>query len=415
MRGNAGFIAIFIGLYAAQGITGSLVQTGLPTALRASGARLDVLGMLALLFLPWALKFLWAPLVDRHWIARLGRRRSWIVPCQLLLVGCFALAAFLPPQAMWWPLLGVLFVVAVLAATQDTATDALAIETLTGPRRHIAGSTQVGGGYLGFVIATALFLPLYAAAGWSVAMLALAAALLGLSLPMLLAPRALEAASSAEERPRASLKAALTRRPFLRSLVFMLVFQAGARIGIALMGPYLVDAGLPLATIGWLKGIGGAVAGLVGALLGSLLLRRIDARRTLGGVAAVHAMTFAALAAAAVLNVRDPVLLAALVLAEGCAMSVTFVALYTTMMSWCAPDQPATDFALLQSADAVLAIAASMAAGALGHGVGHGANFAVAALLLGIAAIAALHFLPTDHATASGTPPLAMRNSESLT
>ena len=401
MRGDARLIGIFAGLYAAQGITGSLVQTALPTAMRAGGVRLDHLGLLSLLFLPWALKFLWAPVVDRRFSPRFGRRRSWIIPCQAALVACMALAALLPPAQALFPLLGLLLIVACLAATQDTATDALAIETLQGMRRRLAGATQVAGGYFGFVIATALWLPLFSVAGWAPAMLVLSVALALLSLPTLLSPADLEAHAVPQPEHRIGVLSALRRPDFRHALLFIIVFQFGARLGIALLGPFLVDAGLSLSTIGWLKGIGGAGAGISGAVLGSLLLKRIPATRALSWIALGHACCFVALGLAAQSGQRDPVLIGALILLQGCMMSLTFVALYTTMMSWCDPGQAATDFALLQSADAILAILCGIAAGWISQSFGHGVNFAGAGLALLLAALAASRFMPPARPSSS--------------
>lgn len=403
MRGDIRLIGIFAGLYAAQGITGSLVQTALPTAMRADGMRLDHLGLLSLLFLPWALKFLWAPTVDRRFSLHFGRRRSWIVPCQGGLIACMALAALLPPAQAFFPLLGLLLIVACLAATQDTATDALAIETLHGTHRRLAGATQVAGGYFGFVIATAIWLPLFSWVGWVPAMLALALALTLLSLPTLFAPADLETDRVPPQAHRIGVISALRRPEFRRAMLFIVIFQLGARLGIALMGPFLVDAGLSLPTIGWLKGIGGAVAGITGAVLGSLLLRRVAATQALVWIALGHAACFVALGLAAQSGQRDPMVIGALVLLQGCLMSLSFVALYTTMMSWCDPGQAATDFALLQSADAILAILCGIAAGWISQSFGHGANFAGAGAALILAALAASRFMPAAF-TSSSTP-----------
>ncbi len=105
------------------------------------------IGLLSSVSLPWTLKFLWAPLVDRYAIPWPGRRRSWIIVTQLALAGIFgALAAFawrllhakggggLPPGTPL--LLGVLaLLVAFLSATQDIAYDAYTVEFLR-PEEH---------------------------------------------------------------------------------------------------------------------------------------------------------------------------------------------------------------------------------------------------------------------------------------
>lgn len=385
-QGLWGLMLLFGALYTAQGLTGSLVHTALPTILRDAGARLDQLGLLYLLFLPWALKFLWAPLLDRYGWRRLGWRRSWLLPCQLLLALAALAAALLQPAEQLTWLLVVLFLVALAAATQDIATDALAVEALPAGRRYLGGGAQVAGGYAGFVIGVGLWLPLYATLGWRDAMLALAAFLLLLALPAWF--RRPDAAPQIE-RPRPSLRAAL-QRPALRwALLFVLVYQSGGRLGVAMLGPFLVDAGLSLETIGWIKGVGASAAGLLGSLCGVPLLRRWGATAALTRFAALHALLFLVLAGVAWAGQVPPLMVGALILAEATVFSLTFVALYTSMMGWCSPQQAGTDFALLQSLDAVLAIGAAVLAGLIGQAFGHFVNFTLAAVLLLLGALAA--------------------------
>ncbi len=69
-------------LYLAQGLPFGFFTVALPVLMREQGLSLPDIGLTNLLSLPWALKFLWAPLVDRFAGGRLGRRRSWILPLQ---------------------------------------------------------------------------------------------------------------------------------------------------------------------------------------------------------------------------------------------------------------------------------------------------------------------------------------------
>ncbi|MGL4289306.1 MAG: hypothetical protein ACRCVA_23340, partial [Phreatobacter sp.] len=54
-----------------------------PSFLRKAGYPPEVVGLAFLAFLPYALRFVWAPLVDRYGWTRMGRRRSWIVLAQI--------------------------------------------------------------------------------------------------------------------------------------------------------------------------------------------------------------------------------------------------------------------------------------------------------------------------------------------
>lgn len=383
-------LPLFAGLYAAQGITGSMVQTALPTVLRDSGMPLDQLGLLYVLFLPWALKFLWAPFVDRHYFVRIGARRSWLLPCQLLLAISFLIAAALPPDRHFTALLVLLVFVATFAATQDIATDALAVDASDASHHGLVSGAGIFGGYSGFLIGIGLWLPIYAAYGWAASMLVMSACIALLTLPTLLAndlDGASEHRRGATSRP--SVIAAFRRRELRSGLYFLVLYQCGVRLGISLLGPFLVDVGLSLTTIGWLKGTGGAVAGACGAMAGAWLVRRFGVRRSLMAFALLDAGILLGMAAIAVADDRPWPVLVGLVLGSAMASALTFVALYAAMMGWCSRSQTGTDFALLQSADALLAIVLAAAAGAIGQAFGHSANFAAAACCLVIAAVAA--------------------------
>ena len=81
-------------LYLAQGLPYGCFTQALPALMRARGISLEEIGLTSLLALPWALKFLWAPLVDRVGSRRFGRRRTWIVPLQVLSVATLVVLSF---------------------------------------------------------------------------------------------------------------------------------------------------------------------------------------------------------------------------------------------------------------------------------------------------------------------------------
>ncbi|WP_137134188.1 MFS transporter [Rhizobium sp. FKY42] len=389
---NLKVASLFAGLYAAQAITGSLVQTGLPTVLRESGTALDKLGMLSLIFLPWACKFLWAPVVDRYGVVRLGHRRTWLLACQTLIAISFMAMAWFPPQEHFTALLVLLLAIAFFAATQDIATDALAVEAVDERCRGLVSGSSVFGGYFGFLLGVGAWLPVYATFGWSASMIFMAALVLVMTLPAIIA-RPVEAIIQKDQSSyRPGLKAAFASASLRRGLLFLLVYQAGLRLGMSLIGPYLIDAGLDLSQIGWLKGVGGAVAGLGAALLGSVFLRHLG-RHALVGAALLNASVFAALGLCAIFGSVPSQLIGSLVLLQAAAAAFSMMALYATMIGWCSPNQAGTDFALLQSVDAILAIGFSIAAGFISQNAGHHANFAIAAALLVIAAMSSTRLL----------------------
>jgi MFS transporter (putative signal transducer) len=376
-------LGLLSGLYAAQSITGSMVQTALPVALRDTGVQLDQIGLLALLILPWALKFLWAPLIDRY-----GTQRNWILACQLTLIVLFIVAARLPPQTHLPRLSMVLLGMAFVAATQDVATDSLAVQATTHETRGKASGASTAGSYLGFLIGSGLWLPIYAYGGWAASMQAMAGFVAILTLPTLAAVHVGRNESATRTWP--SIRGVMSNRALVGGIGFLILYQCGVRLGTSMLGPFMVDIGIPVPAIGWIRGAGGAVVGLLAALCGAALVQRFGAGRTLAAVAVLNLAACAALSSFA-LGLWDGAIIAiGLILVQAAAVAISFVALYAFMMNWSDTAQAATDFAVLQSLDAALAVAMGMIAGMVAEHAGHGVVFAAAAIVLALGAWRAL-------------------------
>ena len=105
-------------LYFAQGLPSGLIAKALPPLLREYGVSLSVIGFTSALALPWALKFAWAPFVDR------GSRKHWLLGLNgatfvlMLVVAAQDFATWVAALPM---LLAVLFLINLVAATQDVA------------------------------------------------------------------------------------------------------------------------------------------------------------------------------------------------------------------------------------------------------------------------------------------------------
>ena len=71
---NARKLGLLASLYVCQGLPFGFFTQALPVLLRKQGVSLEAIGLSSLLALPWALKFVWAPLVDRYFWPGVGRR-----------------------------------------------------------------------------------------------------------------------------------------------------------------------------------------------------------------------------------------------------------------------------------------------------------------------------------------------------
>lgn len=382
-------LAVIAGIYITQSIVGGLTFQGLPTSLRAGGAGYDVIGLVSLLMLPWALKFLWAPAVERFRRPVDGRRhsRKIVLGGQILAILSIALLATgqTPPSPAM--MLTMLAAAALVTATVDIGCDAYAVEQLSPRLRGLGNVMQVGGGYLGALIGGGAFLVLLDHAGWQLAILAMVMAMTLLTLPMAATREgrpAIDRAEAAGHRP--SLRRAIARREVRVGLVIVFAVQAGLRLAMGLTGPLLVDRGVSLATIGLVTGAGGMALSLAGTVAAGIALRRIDPARLLAPLVGIQALLLGSIAAVIAADLPAPPVMAVL-LALSVIQGASFVALYTAMMGWAASSQAGVDFTLLQCADAGIAAAAGLSGGLIAAALGLDATFALAA---GAAAAAAL-------------------------
>jgi MFS transporter (putative signal transducer) len=378
------------GIYTAQSLVGGLTFLGVPAVLRAENVALDRIGLVSLAMLIWALKFLWAGPVERWRIGIGGRRRSRVLILAGEAVVVLALLAFgLAGGTDFSVILGLLILMALASATVDIACDAFLIEQFPENRRGLANVAQVGGGYLGMIFGSGLFVAVYAAFGWLVASFVLAALVLLFSVPM--------AAVREVTVPTAPLTTAgllnAVRRPEIRIGILMAItFELGGRLAQALAGPFLVDAGLPLATLGLLNGGGGVAAGLAGTAAGGALAHRFGAVRAMLSVAGLHVLSLVALASAVLLASDYLYLLVSLFVIESAVMAAGFVTSYARLMSLASPKQPGVDFTLFQCASAIAAAICGMSGAMLAARAGYAPVFALAASLAAIVPPLLIHF-----------------------
>lgn len=395
-------LPVIAGIYVTQSAIGGLTFHGVPAVLRQSGIALELIGLVSLFMLPWALKFLWAPPVERLRIRVDGGRRSRriVLAGQLLTIGLVAGLALVEPTAAPVALLVVLALAAVITATVDTACDGYAIEQLTPETRRWGNTAQVGGGYVGAMIGGGLFLVLVAWQGWAAAALGLACLLVVLTLPMALTPEPSRPPSE-PGAPRPSLAAAWARPSVRWGLAVVLVYQAGLRLSQGMVPPFLVDSGFDLRLIGFSSGFGGTLASLAGTGLAGLAIRRRAPEAALRPAVLAQLLVLCGFALAAASGNVPEYALVGLLLLKGFVTGASFVVLYTAMMGWASLRQAGVDFALFQCADAGMAAVAGLGGGVLAGALGYGACFGLSAGL----ALAAWVALPPLLRRGAGTAP----------
>lgn len=285
---------LLFSLYWAQGLPVGFMTHALPVILRAHGVSLAHIGGFGLLMLPWSIKIFWAPWVDRHAISRLGHYRSWILPTQLLTVAVLCILSFFPIQALDQPLYLIIFFIALLfmnltGATQDIATDALAVNLLQHDQQHWGNTFQVVGSRLGFIVGGGAVLWCLDWLSWQPTFLLLAALVFVNTLPVLLFKEPVHSFHSTNELSQLNLvkkiKAYLSyfsQNKELRAwLMVLITFKVADGLAGPLLKPLMVDMGLSFTQIGVYITMLGAVAALVGAFIAGWVLKHFSRPTTL--------------------------------------------------------------------------------------------------------------------------------------
>lgn len=360
-------LVVLAALYLAQGLPYGFFTQALPVLMREAGYSLTVISATSLLFLPWALKFLWAPWVDHR-----GRRRDWLLPLQVSGAVLAVVLAGLPLADSLVVLFAALLLFNVIAATQDIATDGLAVRLLSPPMRGLGNGIQVGGYRLGMVLGGGLLLWLYTRIGWS-GMLMVMAALLALTVLPVLTLR--EPASEQPPSPPASrLWAgwwARLQQPGMGSFIGLIgLYKFGDTMASAHVGPMMLDLGLDTDQIALVKGTLGASAGLAGAALGGWLAFRWQRRTTLLACGLLQTASLLPYLLAASGMATLPMLwLGATV--EHLFGGMATVALFTLMMDAADPDHAGTDYTLLACIIVVVMGMAAFTGGVVGDSLGY--------------------------------------------
>lgn len=354
------------------------LYSGLPLALTAStltawlsDAKIDraAIGLFAAVATPYALKFLWAPLIDGVRLPLLwqfGRRRSWLLLVQALLA--LALVAMAHTQPEITPGLVALMAVAIatLSATQDIVIDAYRVELLP-PEQQGTGAAFATFGYrIGMLLSGAGALALADRFGWSSTYLVMAA-IMGSGVLVTLMAKESGVQSSELSNDRDSLDSGLRTLPtFFRRYViepfadfatrphwqWILAFVILYKLGDAFMGvmfnPFLLDLGFSKTQIAQIVKLYGLVATILGTFAGGAMVARLGTYRALmlGGV--LHMATNLLLVVQARLGAEPDFLILSIV-TENFTGGMSTAAFIAYLSALCRRDYTATQYALLSS------------------------------------------------------------------
>ncbi|WP_017652007.1 AmpG family muropeptide MFS transporter [Fortiea contorta] len=355
---------------------------------------LAAIGWFSLASLPYSLKFLWSPFLDRFTLPFLGRRRGWLILMQLALTVAIAFMAFQQPKQALQLLAINAIVIAFFSATQDIAVDAYRTDILDKLEMGAGAAVFILGYRLALLFAGALALILADIMPWSSVYLLMSGTMLLGIFATLFAPE------PAGISPPASLADAVIlpfgeffQRRGVISALLILVFITLYKLGDALLSnmttPFLLQIGFTKTDIGAIQVGMGLIATIVGALAGGSILSKIGINRSLWLFGILQAVSNFAYLFLAYAGKNYQAMVIAINIEQFCGGLGT-AAFVAFLMSLCNQKFSATQYALLSSLMAVSRDLLAAPGGAIAQSTGWPLFFLITIL----AAIPGLLLLP---------------------
>ncbi len=386
-----------------------LVLGTLSFRLREAGIDRSTIGFLSWVGLAYGFKWVWSPLVDRlplplltHW---LGRRRSWLILAQAMVIAGLIGMALLDPQQALEPVVWCALVVAFGSATQDIALDAFRIESADAQHQAALAATYQTGYRLAMIWAGAGVLwvaarasesigaidaTTYQHAAWQVAYLVMAASMSLGVLTVLLSPEPVQREIPPARNAHEWLQGALIEpfaefiRRYRWQAALILGLIAVYRISDVVMGimanPFYVDMGYTKDEVAAVTKVFGVIMTLAGAFIGGVLSMRLGVMRILMLGAVLSAITNVLFAWLATRG-HDLTALIWVISADNLASGIASAAFIAYLSSLTNVNYSATQYALFSS---MMLLAPKWLAGFSGVYVdahGYEAFFASTALL----------------------------------
>ncbi|MEJ6021214.1 AmpG family muropeptide MFS transporter [Ramlibacter sp. PS4R-6] len=363
-------VAVMLALGFSSGLPFLLTANTFGYWLRDDGTSLIAIGFISWVGFAYAFKVYWSPLVDRvdvPLLGRLGRRRGWMLLCQILVVLGVLGMAMVGTKGGLVAIGAFALLTAFASATQDIAIDAWRIEAADNPDEVglLTSAAQVG--YrIALLITDALIIAMAARIGWPVSYVAMAALMaVGIAATFLAFEPARADAVLHDKPPLWSWRGLQDAviGPFVDFFakhkaagLVMLLMVALYRLPDFVMGPmynpYYHDLGISKDTVAFVRGTFGLVATFAGIAAGGISAVRFGLMPTLIVGLILEGLGTAAFALLSVY--ADATTFAAVMTLDAFAQAYAGVALVTYMSSLTSLGYTATQYALLSSTYALL-------------------------------------------------------------
>ena len=371
----------------AGGVPLLLTLTVLQAWLQSEGVSLTTIGFLALVGLPYNLKFLWAPLIDRFNPLGFGRRRSWLIISQCCLALSIAILGTQDPLGGVWKVALAACLVAFFSATQDIVIDAYRRETVADAEQGLGASMYTYGYRLGMLLASAGGLILADLIGFAGVYFFMAVVMLSMVIVTVMAPEP----GVVKNAPR-SLKAAFVgpfieffgrhsfAGPAVLMLAFILFYKLGDNLASHMTIPFYLETGFSNTEIGTVVKFFGVAPLLFGVFIGGVLTLKVGLYRALIIAGVLQGVSTAGFVVLSMVG-YDLWWLAGVIAFENLTQGMGSAALLAFMAYLTDRRFTATQFAMLSALASLPRVVLTAPTGWLATQLGWGAFFTVSALV----------------------------------
>lgn len=343
-------IAVVTALGFASGLPFPLISGTLQAWLTTEGIDIETIGILTILTFPYSFKFLWSALFDRFSIPGFGRRRGWIIICQILiLAGIFLMITFTPKHLLIFSMAAA--AVAFFSASQDISIDAYRTEILRPKDRGIGASFAVTAYRVALIVGGGLCLLLADYLGWQIALTIISSFLIIGIITTIWAdePDDIKKPATLKESFIEPFRDLLKREKSFILLLFIVLYKIGDAYASSLSTTFFIrGVGFSLSEVGTVNKIGGLLSAIVGSLIGGFLLRKISVYKALisfGILQAASNLMFMLL----FIEGKNLVLFVLTVIIENFTGGMGTTAFLAFLMGLCNRSFAATQYALLSS------------------------------------------------------------------
>lgn len=256
-------LTTFFCLYLARAIPATFLMTALQVTMRQHHIGLATIGLLSLVRLPWSLKFIWAPLIDRHCVT-IGDFKKLIISTETVFALAIIIVGFLDVANNLPLIIAMILLSTICASVQNVTNDTLAVNAFRRGDHSAVTSMKSMGRYVGRILGGGVFIMVLHDYGWHVVVPLLGFLALLLALPIALDKHIV--IEDRKEKKRANITDFyhfFSRRNVWPQVVFLLLFFIGFDGIMSMFKPWMVDMGYNMKEIGLYNGVIGTICAFV--------------------------------------------------------------------------------------------------------------------------------------------------------